>query len=119
MDTTCQASYPLNSENASPFGTFAVYLSCAEMAEPPTKASTPVITGIVSIFLHFIACTSFTDFIEVYRPCLLNFRLDDGHEVTIRATELISLALDCVRITGHMDPALRLTRFARHRAECD
>src|ERR1700692_3703503 len=31
METTCQASYPLNSENESPFGTFTVYLSCAEM----------------------------------------------------------------------------------------
>src|SRR5260370_37357598 len=38
--TTCQSSYPLNSENASPFGTCTVYLSCAEMALPPKTAST-------------------------------------------------------------------------------
>src|ERR1700733_37023 len=55
METTCQDSYPLNSENESPFGTFTVYLSGAEIARPPTKANTPVIIGIVSIFLLFIA----------------------------------------------------------------
>src|SRR5208282_639273 len=31
METVCQSSYPLNSENARPFGTLRVYLSCAEM----------------------------------------------------------------------------------------
>src|SRR5215469_17045177 len=60
METTCQASYPLNSENASPFGTFTVYLSCAEMAQPPTMA-TPVIIAIVNILLPFIARTSFVE----------------------------------------------------------
>src|SRR5271165_1809887 len=30
METTCQSSYPLNSENARPFGTLRVYLSCVE-----------------------------------------------------------------------------------------
>src|SRR5216683_8232359 len=62
METTCQASYPLNSENASPFGTFTVYLSCAGMAEPLTTASTPVIIAIVRILLPFIASTSFIKF---------------------------------------------------------
>src|SRR5271155_1309117 len=52
--TACQSSYPLNSENASPFGTFTVYLSCAAMAQPPMTASTPVIAAIVAILLHFI-----------------------------------------------------------------
>src|SRR5258707_10984670 len=61
-ETTCQASYPLNSENESPFGTFTVYLSCAEMAQLPTKASTSVIIEIVSIPLPFIASTSFIKF---------------------------------------------------------
>src|SRR5882757_5856893 len=61
METTCQASYPLNSENESPFGTFTVYLSCAEMAQPPTKASSPATIGIVSILLPFIASTSFVN----------------------------------------------------------
>src|SRR5580698_10494441 len=32
METVCQSSYPLNSENARPFGILRVYLSCAEMA---------------------------------------------------------------------------------------
>src|SRR5258708_31823059 len=40
MATTCQSSYPLNSENASPFGVCTVYLSCAEIALPPKTAST-------------------------------------------------------------------------------
>ena len=43
----------------SPFGTLTVYLSCAEMAQPLTTASTPVIAGtIVGILLPFIASTS-------------------------------------------------------------
>src|SRR5262245_48881136 len=44
METVCQPSYPLNSENASPFGTFTVYLrcplSCAVTALPPRTPST-------------------------------------------------------------------------------
>src|SRR5437899_9307437 len=44
METVCQPSYPLNSENASPFGTRTVYLawpvSCAEVALLPRTAST-------------------------------------------------------------------------------
>src|SRR5205823_13469346 len=44
METVCQLSYPLNSENASPFGTRTVYLawpvSCAEVAPLPRTAST-------------------------------------------------------------------------------
>ena len=35
-------------------------LSCAEMARPPARASTPAIIGIVSILLRFIADTSFS-----------------------------------------------------------
>src|SRR5690242_11696593 len=55
MEIACQASYPLNSENASPPGTFTVYLSCAEMAQPPKTASDTVITAIESLPLPFIA----------------------------------------------------------------
>src|SRR5215831_13588973 len=62
METTCQPSYPLNSENASPFGTFTAYLSCAEMPQPPTPANTAVIIAIVNILLPFIASTSFVEF---------------------------------------------------------
>ena len=32
MEMACHPSYPLNSENARPPGTFTVYLSCAETA---------------------------------------------------------------------------------------
>src|SRR5271169_3002208 len=44
METTCQASYPLNSANASPFGTFTVYLSWAARANAPrTERNAPAI----------------------------------------------------------------------------
>src|ERR1700691_2359046 len=62
METTCHASYALNSENASPFGTFRVYLSCAEMAQPPTKANTHTIIAIAGILLLFIISTFFAKF---------------------------------------------------------
>src|ERR1700722_10321202 len=39
METTCQVSYPLNSENASPPGTVRAYLSCCAEAKPPKTAS--------------------------------------------------------------------------------
>src|SRR5262249_25684470 len=42
--TVCQSSYPLNSENASPFGTCTVYLSCAARAMPtkPARTTEPI-----------------------------------------------------------------------------
>src|SRR5215831_15552798 len=40
MEMACQSSYPLNSDIASPPGTFALYLSCAAMARPATRANT-------------------------------------------------------------------------------
>src|SRR5258708_2520253 len=56
METSCQPSYPLNSEKESPPGTFKVYLSCAEMAKTPSKASAPLRIGIV--LLPFIVISS-------------------------------------------------------------
>src|SRR5437868_3757406 len=60
MDTTCQASYPLNSENASPFGTFAVYLSWPARAsatrterDAPTKIPTRVRLRFMSNLLVY------------------------------------------------------------------
>src|SRR5208282_5607648 len=42
--TASQSSYPLNSENASPFGTFTVYLSWAARANAPrTERNAPAI----------------------------------------------------------------------------
>src|SRR6266480_1495237 len=53
METVCQPSYPLNSENASPFGTRTVYfawaVSCAEMAPPPKTASTETASETTTI----------------------------------------------------------------------
>src|SRR5262245_28548195 len=53
MEIACQPSYPLNSDIASPPGTFAVSLSCAEMARPK-MASHTVAIPIVSMLLRFI-----------------------------------------------------------------
>src|SRR5438552_13853260 len=53
METVCQPSYPLNSENARPFGTRTVYLawavSCAEMALPPKTAGTETASETTTI----------------------------------------------------------------------
>src|SRR5256885_10389756 len=53
METVCQLSYPLNSENASPFGTRTVYLawpvSCAEVALLPRMASTETASETTTI----------------------------------------------------------------------
>jgi hypothetical protein len=53
----CQSSYPLKSENASPPGTFRVYLSCLSCAElaPPHKASASVVITINKGRILFIA----------------------------------------------------------------
>src|SRR5207245_2436002 len=62
METTCQASYPLNSENASPPGTFKVYLSWAAWADralPPKALTSAVTVAIVRMRLLFITNSSF------------------------------------------------------------
>src|SRR6185503_15983337 len=59
MEMTLQSSYPLNSENARPPGTFTVYLSCAEMALPPRTASATEIIAIVTMLLAFTVSNSF------------------------------------------------------------
>src|SRR5438093_5035605 len=75
METVCQLSYPLNSENASPFGTRTVYLawpvSCAEVALLPRKASTETASettmittaGILLLFIAtlLVVCRSGSD----------------------------------------------------------
>src|SRR2546422_11595428 len=61
METTCQASYPLNSENASPPGTFKVYLSWAAWADralPPKALTSAVTIAIVRMRLLFITNSS-------------------------------------------------------------
>src|SRR6266702_7513805 len=59
METTCQASYPLNSENASPPGTFKAYLSWADMALPPKAQTSAVTIAIVRMHWLFITSSSF------------------------------------------------------------
>src|SRR5262245_41883397 len=51
----CHPSYPLNSENANPPGTFTVYLSCADMTNAPRTPSHTVAIPIVSLLMRFIA----------------------------------------------------------------
>src|SRR6266481_8296528 len=43
METTCQSSYPLKSENARPFGTCNVYLSAATAMPPKATSTTELI----------------------------------------------------------------------------
>src|SRR2546430_11873339 len=59
METTCQASYPLNSENASPPGTFKAYLSWADMALPPEALTSAVTIAIVRRRWLFMTSSSF------------------------------------------------------------
>src|SRR5205807_10492936 len=59
METTCQFSYPLNSENASPPGTFTLYLTWADRALPPNALTMAVTIAIVPKPLIFITRSSF------------------------------------------------------------
>src|SRR5262249_51435450 len=55
METTCQASYPLNSENASPPGTLTVYLSCWAKAKLPKRASNTATITVAGNAVLFMA----------------------------------------------------------------
>src|SRR5215813_3831773 len=63
METVCHPSYPLNSENASPFGTRTLYLAwpvfCAVTALPPKTPKTPseAITITTAIILLLFIST--------------------------------------------------------------
>src|SRR2546429_7205962 len=59
MERTCQFSYPRNSANASPPGTFTVYLSWADRALPPNALTSAVTIAIVPMPLLFITSSSF------------------------------------------------------------
>src|SRR5882724_4396471 len=59
MERTCQFSYPRNSANASPPGTFTVYLSWADRALPPNALTSAVTIAIVPMPLLFITGSSF------------------------------------------------------------
>src|SRR6266849_6402229 len=79
METVCQLSYPLNSENASPFGPRTVYLawpvSCAEVALLPRTASTETASETTTIttagiLLLFIATLLVVYLVASYRKDL-------------------------------------------------
>src|SRR5215469_16858426 len=62
--TTCQLSYPLTSESASPPGTFRVYLfclCCAEVAQPPKTTSTSAMIPANKGRILFMAHSSCVD----------------------------------------------------------
>src|SRR5713101_7647100 len=61
MERSCQFSYPLNSENASPPGTFKVYLSWADTTLPPKALTRAVTIAIVRMRLLFITSSSFVE----------------------------------------------------------
>src|SRR5216117_1241833 len=101
MDTRCQASYPLNSENASPPGTFKLYLSWANRALPPKMLTSAVMMAIVRMRLLF---TSFSfvqfsglDFLPDGERCALPESDPTGRRIyhdtigTINARELQAL----------------------------
>src|SRR2546423_2740275 len=67
MEITCQASYPLNSENASPPGTFKVYLSWADMALAPMPLTSAVRMAIVRMRLLVTG----SSFVQVGSPDFL------------------------------------------------
>jgi hypothetical protein len=59
IEIVSQLSYPLNSENASPFGTLTLYLSWAEIAAPAARtASATVMLTPINRFLPFICRSS-------------------------------------------------------------
>src|SRR6476620_4323095 len=53
--TACQPSYPRNSENANPPGTFTVYLSRADIAKPPKTTSHTVAIPMINMLFRLIA----------------------------------------------------------------
>src|SRR6266550_7851590 len=73
METSCQASYPLNSENASPPGTFKVYLSWADMALLLKALASAVTIAIARICLLFITSAPLSRV-----PALTSFAMEGG-----------------------------------------
>src|SRR4029450_10165051 len=82
METVCQPSYPLNSENASPFGTRTVYLawpaSCAETALPPRTASTETPSATTTI------TTAWRPLLFISTPLLCWSSMTHAHAVAER-----------------------------------
>src|SRR4030095_238146 len=55
LETTCQSSDPLKSENATPLEVLSEYLSCADMAVPIRTTSDTETIPIASMLLRFMA----------------------------------------------------------------
>src|SRR4029077_16415530 len=70
---TGQSSYPLNSENASPFGICRVYLSCAEIATPAAKTAIDAeIPRLVNVLFFIMASLPFGFAVDIPSShCLL------------------------------------------------
>src|SRR5438046_6290342 len=57
LETTCQSSYPLKSENATPLDVLSEYLSCADMAVPIRTTSDTETIPIASMLLCVMRCS--------------------------------------------------------------
>src|SRR2546430_179204 len=119
MERTCQFSYPRNSANASPPGTFTVYLSWADRALPPNALTSAVTIAIVPKPLLFITGSSFVKasssahrFLhERADPCL-----GGGGQLLHGGSYLVRESLD--RLAGHGSAlgGLLCIRLWAHRA---
>src|SRR6187200_1536232 len=91
----CQPSYPLNSENASPPGTFKVYLSWADMALLPKGLTSAVAMTIDRRRLLPITSSSFVK--------LGRTRQDDGYCGTMPA---VTSRINYTMVSGTVGGAL-------------
>src|SRR5438445_634094 len=119
MERTCQFSYPLNSANASPPGTFTVYLSWADRALPPNALTSAVTIAIVPKPLLFITGSSFVKASSSAHR-FLHDRADPccggGGQLLHRGSFLVRESLD--RLAGHAGAlgGLPCIRLWAHRA---
>src|SRR5437016_1821687 len=104
MERTCQFSYPRNSANASPPGTFTVYLSWADRALPPNALTSAVTIAIVPKPLLFITGSSFVKASSsahrlLHARAAARFRLQLVDTLLHRGSFLVRESLD--RLAGH------------------
>ena len=91
----CQSSYPLNSDIASPPGTFAAYLSCAAMAMPARTASQTVAIPMVNRLLRFIRelLSFFQSQRDLTGPVPMGLSAVDSEEIDSMMSSVVTRAL--------------------------
>src|SRR5882762_6142883 len=112
METVCQLSYPLNSENASPFGTRTVYLawpvSCAEVALLPRTASTErasdsttiTTAGILLLFIASPRCLLVASMGLMVRRSLARTAGRVKHHGTVTGRRRLRFSISATRSSG-------------------